>query len=142
MNLYALAAGISIAIIVVVMFRKTTPGKRKCIYPLLLSTFPIYYWVFAVYASDYTALLSEFIPGVLFIALSYWAYRLNNFHALYVLAIGYTGHAIYDFGHNSLFVNSGAPLWWPEFCGSVDMLIGIYLLVMATSVWMAQRKTA
>jgi hypothetical protein len=141
-NLYALAAGIAVAIIAVVTFRKMTPGKRKWGYPLLLSTFPIYYWVFAVYGSDYTALLREFVAGVLFIALSIWAYRLSSFKALLALGIGYTGHAIYDFGHNALFVNSGAPVWWPEFCGSVDLLFGIYLLVMATSVKMAQRKIA
>lgn len=142
MNLYALAVGIAIAINVVLTFRKTKLEKRKWVYPLLLSTFPVYYWVFAVYGSDYTALQSEFLAGVLFIALSYWAYRLSSFNALFVLAIGYIGHAIYDFGHDALFVNSGAPLWWPEFCGSVDVLIGIYLLVMATSVKMAQRKIA
>ena len=79
---------------------------------------------------------------MLFIALSYWAFRLSGFNALLVLAIGYTGHSIYDFGHNALFVNSGAPSWWPEFCGSVDLLIGIYLMALAASVKMAQGKIA
>jgi hypothetical protein len=140
--MYALAVGIAIAICVVVWFRRTKLEKSKWVYPLLLSTFPIYYCVFAVYGSDYTALQSELFAGVLFFALCYWAYRLSSFNALFVLAIGYIGHAIYDLGHNALFVNSGAPLWWPEFCGSVDMLIGIYLLAMATSVKMAQGKIA
>lgn len=142
MNLYALAVGIAVAIYVVMTFRKTKLETSKWAYPLLLSTFPIYYLVFAVYGSDYTALLSELLAGVLFIALSCWAYRLGSFNALFVLAIGYTGHAIYDFGHDALFVNAGAPLWWPEFCGSVDLLIGIYLFVVATSVKMAQGKIA
>lgn len=53
-SLYALAVGIAIAIYVVVRFRKTKLEKRKWVYPLLLSTFPIYYWVFAVYGSDYS----------------------------------------------------------------------------------------
>ncbi len=141
-NLYALAAGVAIAIYIVVMLRKTKLEKRKWVYPLLLATFPVYYWVFAIYGADYTALQTELIAGILFIALSYWAYRLRNFNALLVLAVGYIGHAIYDFGHNALFVNSGAPSWWPEFCGSIDMLIGIYFLIMAASLRMAQRKTA
>ncbi len=140
MEIYALAVGIAIAVSVVVMFRKTELEKRKWVYPLLLSTFPVFYWVFAIYGSDYTALQREFSAGILFIALSYWAYRLSGFNALLVLAIGYTGHAIYDFGHNALFVNSGAPSWWPAFCGSVDLLIGIYLFAMSASVKMAQRK--
>lgn len=142
MNLYALAVGTAVAILVVVLFRKTNLEKQNWVYPLLLSTFPVYYLVFAVYGSDYTALQSELLAGVLFFALSYWAYRLRSFTALFVLAIGYIGHALYDVVHNALFVNSGAPVWWPEFCGSVDLLIGIYLLVMAASVKMAQTKTA
>jgi hypothetical protein len=141
-NLYALAAGIAVAIFVVVFFRSTRLEKRKWAYPLLLSTFPVFYWVFAVYGSDSTALQREILAGLSFFALSYWAYRLGSFSALLVLGIGYTGHAIYDFGHNALFVNSGAPSWWPEFCGSIDLLIGIYLLVMAASVRMAQRRIA
>ncbi len=72
MNLYALAVGIAIAMYVVVMFRKTKLEKRKWVYPLLLSTFPIYCWVFAIYGFDYTALQREFSAGILFIALSYW----------------------------------------------------------------------
>ena len=142
MNLYALAAGVAGAIFVVVFFRNTKLEKRRWTYPLLLSTFPVFYWVFAVYGSDSTALQREVLAGLSFFALSYWAYRLGSSSALLVLGIGYTGHAIYDFGHNALFVNSGAPSWWPEFCGSIDLLIGIYLLVMAASVKMAQRRIA
>ena len=142
MNLYALVAGIVIAIYVVVRFRKTKLKKRKWVYPLFLATFPIYYWAFAVYGSDYMALKNELLTGALFITLAYGAYKLSNFNAPLVLAIGYMGHAIYDVGHNTLFINSGVPLWWPEFCGSVDILIGIYLLIMAASLKMAQRKIA
>lgn len=134
MNPYALIAGIVIAIYVVMSFRKTKLEKRKWVYPLLLGTFPMYYWVFAVYGSDYKALLNELITGALFIAVAYGAYKRNSANAVRVLSIGYIGHAIYDAAHNSLFVNSGVPLWWPEFCGAVDVLIGIYLLFMAASM--------
>ena len=141
MNRYALAVGIAAAICVVVVFRKTKLERSRWAYPLLLSTFPIYYWVFAVFGSDFTALRRELLPGVLIFALSFWAYRSSGFTAWIVLAIGYIGHATYDFGHNALFTNTGAPSWWPEFCGSVDLLIGFYLLAMATSEKMAQKRS-
>ncbi len=134
MSLYALMAGIIIAIYVMVRFRKTALEKRKWAYPLLLGTFPMYYWVFAVYGSDYRALLNELITGAVFISIAYGAYKINSVGAVRLLSIGYIGHAIYDAVHNSLFVNSGAPLWWPEFCGAVDVLIGIYLFIMAASM--------
>lgn len=101
---------------------------------MFLATFPIYYWVFAVYASDYTALLNEFMASVVFLAIAYVAYRYRSFANLLLLAIGYVGHAAYDFYHDELFINSGAPTWWPEFCGSVDVLIGGYVAYLAFSL--------
>jgi hypothetical protein len=141
-NPYALAAGIVIGTFVVVKFRKTKWEKRPWVYPLLLATFPIYYWVFAVHGADYAALQNELIAGVLFISLAYGAFKLDGFGALLLLAIVYIAHAIYDAAHNTLFVNSGAPLWWPEFCGSIDAVIGVYLLVMAATLKTAERKIA
>jgi hypothetical protein len=53
---------------------------------------------------------------------------------LLLLAIGYVMHAAYDFYHSLFFVNAGAPTWWPEFCGSVDVLIGGYVAYLAFSL--------
>ncbi len=52
---------------------------------------------------------------------------------LLLLATGYILHAGYDVIHNSLFINPGTPVWWPEFCGPVDVVIGAYLLYLAVS---------
>jgi hypothetical protein len=51
-----------------------------------------------------------------------------------MLALGYIAHGVYDVIHHQLFINSGAPLWWPEFCGTVDILIGVYLIAFAISL--------
>jgi hypothetical protein len=101
---------------------------------MLLATFPLYYWFFAVYASDYTALLNELMASVAFFAIAYVAYRFRSFATLLLLSIGYIVHAAYDVYHDALFVNSGVPIWWPEFCGSVDVLIGGYVAYLAFSV--------
>ena len=131
MNYYALIIGIVIAVYVVVRFKKRKLEKIKWVYPAFLATFPVYYLVFAIYASDYGALINEFAVGAGFFLVAYVAYRLNSFIGLVLLAIGYIAHAVYDVIHNSLFYNPGTPDWWPEFCGSVDVLIGIYLLYFA-----------
>ena len=138
MNFYALAIGIVIASYVIIRFRKTRLEKKKWIYPVFLATFPVYYWVFAVYASDYDALTNELAISLGFLAIAYVAYKLSSVMGLLLLAVGYIAHAGYDVVHNSLFYNSGTPLWWPEFCGSVDVLIGLYLIFFAFS--MKQRK--
>jgi hypothetical protein len=140
LNLYALLTGIAIAIFVVILFRRTRLENRKWLYPLLLATFPMYYFYFAIYGADYAALKIEILVGLLFFSLAFIGFKLKSSGALFVLSAGYIGHAVYDFSHNKFFLNSGAPLWWPEFCAAVDLLIGIYLLMMAISINTKQTK--
>lgn len=139
MNLYALVAGIFLGVFVVLRFKKTRLERKPSAYPLLLATFPAYYCVFAIYASDYDALAMEFLVGITFLLIAYTAYKLNNLVGLLILATGYIIHAVYDVIHESIFSNAGTPLWWPEFCGAVDFLIGVYLLYFAFSI--KTRKT-
>ena len=140
MNIYALVVGIVIAAFVVWRFKSRRWEKTKWAYPFLLATFPAYYWVFAVYASDYTALVNEFVAGLAFLTIAYIAYRFKSQATLLLLAVGYVGHATYDVYHDLFFVNSGAPTWWPEFCGAVDVLVGIYIGYLAFSL--RKRKQA
>ena len=134
MNIYALVVGAVIAVFVVLRFRARRLEQTKWAYPMLLATFPIYYWIFAVYAADYSALLNEFMAGAAFFAIAYAAYRFRTFATLLLLAIGYVTHAAYDYYHAMFFINSGVPIWWPEFCGAVDVLVGGYIAYLAFSL--------
>lgn len=142
MSYFALVFGIVVAILVVILFKITSLEKSNWAYPALLATFPIFYWAFAVYGSDNTALISEIVIGMGFLITAYLAYRLGNLFGLFLLAVAYIGHAVYDTFHSLLFLNPGAPLWWPEFCGSVDVFIGIYLLFFAFSTRQRHVTTA
>lgn len=134
MNIYALAIGVVIAGVVVLLVEANGLEEAKWAYPVLLTTFPVNYWVFAMYASDSAALLKEMLVGVVFLAIAYTAYKHRSFVTLLLLAVGYVLHAAYDFSHNLFFVNAGAPTWWPEFCASVDVLIGVYIAYLAFSL--------
>jgi hypothetical protein len=134
MNIYALAIGAVIALVVVLLFKAWGLESTKWAYPVLLATFPVNYWVFAIYGSDSAALLKELLVGLAFLAVAYTAYKFKSFATLLLLAFGYVMHAAYDFSHNRFFVNAGAPTWWPEFCGSVDVLIGAYIAYLALSL--------
>lgn len=133
MNIYALAIGATIAFVVVLLFKAWGLESTKWAYPVLLATFPVNYWVFAIYGSDSAALLKELLVGLAFLAVAYTAYKFKSFATLLLLAFGYVMHAAYDVSHNRFFVNAGAPTWWPEFCGSVDVLIGAYIAYLALS---------
>jgi len=124
----------------VILLRKVNLEKSSYAYPTFLATFPVYYCVFALYASDYGALTDELTVGLGFLALAYVAYKLSSIVGLLLLATGYIAHAIYDVVHNSIFYNAGTPLWWPEFCGAVDAFIGLYLIYLALTI--KQKKIA
>jgi hypothetical protein len=133
MNMYAIAIGTFIGIVVVMLFKYWGLEGTRWAYPVLLAEFPVNYWSFAVYGSDSAALLKEVLAGLAFLAVAYIAYKLKSFVTLLLLAFGYVMHAAYDFSHNFFFVNAGAPKWWPEFCASVDVLIGAYIAYLAFS---------
>jgi hypothetical protein len=57
--------------------------------------------------------------------------KFSDFYKFTLLAFGYVLHGVYDVIHNSIFTNVGTPTWWPEFCGVVDITIGLYLLILA-----------
>jgi hypothetical protein len=116
---------------ILVRFKAAGYERSGRAYPILLATFPLYYWVFALYAADYQALMNEIIVGVVFIGLAWLAYRLHDLRALLILAIGFISHGVYDIVHSRLFASSVAPTWWPEFCGSIDLLLGMYMLWLA-----------
>jgi hypothetical protein len=130
MNISALIIGILIACFIIVKFKKAGYEKHNLAYPLLLSTFPVYYWFFSVYSSDYGALFNEIIVGMIFIVLALIALKLSKNKGLLILAIGFISHGLYDVVHANIYNHSVAPLWWPEFCGSIDILLGVYMLYL------------
>ena len=133
MNIFALTTGAAIAVALVLLFRAWGLEDTKWAYPVLLAEFPVNYWIFAIYGSDIAALLKELLVGLAFLAVAYIAYKFKSFVTLLLLAAGYVLHAAYDSYHNLFFVNAGAPTWWPEFCGSVDVLVGAYVAYLAFS---------
>jgi hypothetical protein len=131
MSIVALVTGVVIAIAVVVLFKAWGLETTKWAYPVLLAEFPINYWAFAIYGSDPAALFKEILVGLAFLAVAFIAYKFRSLVTLLLLAAGYALHAAYDFSHDWFFANAGVPTWWPEFCATVDVLIGAYIVYLA-----------
>ena len=51
-------------------------------------------------------------------------------------------HGGYDLIHPLLFINPGVPTWYPLFCASVDIVVGLYLLALATQPSRRDLRTA
>ena len=133
-NFIALAVGIMVAVIVIILINQLEKQKATWAYPIILATLPAYYWAFSIYSFNYDALLNEVLIGTLFIASALLGYRFLNSLGQLVLGVGFVIHALYDIVHVNLSGHYIAPTWWPEFCGSVDLLIGFYLLMKSLSL--------
>jgi len=130
MNLLALLIGILTSLYILYRFKKTGLEKSSWAYALLIASFPLYYFIFALYVQDYQVLSYEILIGLCFFALAYLAYKLKRKLALFLLALLSISHAVYDYFHEALFINEGTPSWWIEFCGSIDIFLGLYLIFL------------
>lgn len=131
MNLPALAFGLLVAVVLMLRFRRRGQEYSRWSYPLLLASFPAWYWAFALLAADPGALAVEVLAGLAFIGIAQVAASWRSFATLLLLAFGYVAHAVYDVVHDRLVSNAGVPAWWPEFCGAVDLVLGVYIVMLA-----------
>lgn len=111
MNIYALSIGIIAAILIIWHFKRRKLEKARLPYPILLATFPVYYFAFALYASDFIALYKEIGISLIFILLVYLAIKSNRRISASLVALGCIAHGFYDMYHNTLFTNNGTPDW-------------------------------
>jgi hypothetical protein len=63
--------GTLVSIIIIVRFKQTGLENNKFAYVLLLFTFPLYYFAFALYGHDYKALPLELLGSLLFFYCSF-----------------------------------------------------------------------
>ena len=132
--MYAIGAGVLVALVTVLGIKLAKNEHNFWSYPLVLASYPMFYFGFAIYAGDNQALVSELmfsIPIYLIVVVC----SLSNLRfSGFILSVGYILHGIYDFYHHLFFINQGSPVWWPEFCGTIDILIGVYLLVLSVKL--------
>lgn len=133
MNISALTIGIIIAVCIVIRFRKTRLERTRWAYPLFVASFPLYYFAFALFSNEVNILIYEIIAGSVFFCIAYCAYQSKQTQLYLVAGMGCILHAFYDYYHDALFTNHGTPGWWIEFCGVIDLILGIYLILLMTS---------
>jgi len=131
-NITALVIGLLAGFLVTVSFKRLKFSKHQFAYSLLLATFSVYFWLFSVYSNDYEVLVTEFIIGLSYIAIAWLGYIFKRPSALVILSLGFIGHVLYDVLHLTYSARPVAQNWWPEFCGAVDIVIGGYILWLAT----------
>ena len=123
--------GVALGILVILMAR-VTRGERR-LYALGLLTLPSLYAFFALQAGDQAAALKEMLYGLPYLAAGLVFAFLSVRNSAVVVGSLWILHGIYDLVHDQWVSNPGVPDWYPVFCFSVDVVVGIYLL------WLSRR---
>ena len=111
--------------------------RDRAFYPTALIVIASYYALFAVMgASSYSTLGIEIAVGLVFSAFAVLGFKKS----MWLAAAGIAGHGFFDFFvHHALVTNPGMPVWWPGFCGTIDIVIGGWL---AFRLWKAPEPAA
>lgn len=100
--------------------------RDRVFYPTVLTTIATYYILFAVMGNSTSAIITESLVASAFALLAVVGFRRN----LWVVAAGTAGHGVFDFFLHHFIQNPGMPVWWPGFCGSIDVFIGAFLALL------------
>jgi hypothetical protein len=119
--------GVALAPVIVVLGRLSRLDRDRAMYPIVLIVIATYYVLFATMGGA-LALTAELIAATVFIAVAIIGFRTS----LWWVAAGIAGHGVlFDWVvHPHLIANPGMPVFWPAFCGSIDVALGAILAIL------------
>lgn len=123
--------GILLGIATIVLARKI--NGESWAYSAIVISLPLIYVVFALFAGDYSVAVMELLLGAPFIIGGVVCLIFRLPMSAIIIGILWVAHGVFDLMHNQLFVNPGVPEWYPFFCAAVDVVIGGYV------IWLASR---
>jgi hypothetical protein len=125
----SIIVGVLLAVAVAALGKFTRFDQDRSFYPTVLVTIASYYVLFAVLGASGHALVSELVIAVAFSTVAI----LSALHALVLVGTGIMAHGLFDLVHDVVIENSGVPIWWPNFCGSLDVLLGLWVMILTRS---------
>lgn len=119
--------GVILGVVVAGFARLIGFDRDRSFYPTVMIVIASYYSLFALMgASHHPALEIEIAVGLVFVGLASFGFKKN----MWMVAAAIAGHGVFDFfGHHLLVTNPGMPIWWPGFCGTIDIVLGGWLAI-------------
>jgi len=97
--------------------------RDRSFYPTMMVVVALVYVLFACMAVPPSPVWHELLAASLFIAVAILGFRAS----LWFVVAALVGHGLFDLVHNHAISNPAVPLWWPGFCGSIDLVLGAVL---------------
>ncbi|MDZ7840931.1 MAG: hypothetical protein U5R46_08955 [Gammaproteobacteria bacterium] len=95
--------------------------RDRSFYPTVLIVISTYYVLFAVREASPEILVTELAIAGGFLVAAIIGFRTS----LWLVVAGLVTHGLFDHFHHLLADHSGVPDWWPGFCLTVDLTLGI-----------------
>ena len=121
--------GVLIAVGIAALAKFTRFDEDRSFYFTVLVIIASYYVLFAVLGGSGRALVWELIIAVAFSMVAI----VGALFLPALVGIGIFSHGLFDLVHDVIIENPGVPAWWPTFCGSVDVLLGLWVMILARS---------
>ena len=121
--------GVLLAVGIAALAKFTRFDEDRSFYSTILVIVASYYVLFAVLDSSAHALVWELVIAVAFSTVAITG-------ALFLptlVGIGIIAHGLFDLVHDGLIANSGVPTWWPSFCASIDVVLGLWVIIVTRS---------
>jgi uncharacterized membrane protein HdeD (DUF308 family) len=124
-----LVIGVLTAVATAVLARYTRFDQDRSFYPTVLVVIAAYYILFAVMGESRHALAWELAVAVVFSAVAI----MGALHLPVLVGVGIVAHGLFDFIHHTMIEDAGVPGWWPGFCGSLDVVLGLWVIGLSRS---------
>jgi uncharacterized protein DUF6010 len=118
--------GVLLAVGIAALGKFTRFDEDRSFYSTVLVIIASYYVLFAVLGGSGHALVWELIIVVAFSTVAI----IGALFLPTLVGTAIVAHGLFDIVHDVLIENSGVPTWWPSFCASVDVLLGIWVIIL------------
>jgi hypothetical protein len=124
-----IVVGVLLAIAIAALAKFTRFDEERSFYSTVLVIIASYYVLFAVLGGSSHALVWELVIAVVFSTVAI----IGALFLPTLVGTGIIAHGLFDLVHDILIENSGVPTWWPTFCGSLDVLLGLWVITLSRS---------
>lgn len=121
--------GVLSAVAIAALARFTRFDRDRSFYATVLVIIPTYYIVFAVMGGSSQALVWELAAAVAFSTVAI----VGALHLPLLVGVGIVAHGLFDLVHYMMIQDAGVPDWWPGFCGSLDVVLGLWVMGLSRS---------
>ena len=121
--------GVLTAVAIAVLAKSTRFDQDRSFYPTVLIIIASYYVLFAVMGGSPHALVWELVVAVAFSAVAI----VGGLYLPLLVGVGIVAHGLFDLVYFTMMENAGVPDWWPGFCGSLDVVLGLWVIGLSRS---------